>query len=207
MLLHRRAYMCLAVFGRQVATQRHAGDLIRIHSALRASWPHGFFLLASLCWIHADRSAARYGRSTADCPECLRLPWLSCLLPLLTCDSICRSVGDRAAVQLLCARGLWLIDLVVCVSILLLPSVMRHRRLQAHLAELLIQRLLALLFLSISLRLCLILLAIWLLRIGLLAIGLLHIGFGRICWLRFGSWLCREIRGLRLRGRVRSFVW
>lgn len=61
MLFHRGIYVCLVVFGRQVATKRYTGDLIRIHSALRTSGSHRSFLLAPLCWIHADWSAARYG--------------------------------------------------------------------------------------------------------------------------------------------------
>jgi len=96
------------------------------------------------------------------------------------------------------------------MSVLLFPSrLLRCSALQAqaHLAELLVQRLLPILFLPVRLLLRVALLPIRLLAVRLLAIWLLHVGRIWVCWWS-GSWLLREITVLLLRLRWRgSFVW
>jgi hypothetical protein len=96
------------------------------------------------------------------------------------------------------------------MSVLLFPSsLLRCSALQAqsHLAELLVQRLLSILFLPVRLLLRVALLPIRLLAVRLLAIWLLHVGRFWVWWWT-GSWLRREITVLLLRLRWRgSFVW
>ena len=88
------------------------------------------------------------------------------------------------------------------MSVLLFPSGLRCGALyaQAHLAELLVQRLLSILFLSVRLLLCVALLPIRLLPVWLLTVRLLHVGRIGLWWWT-GSCLLGEITVLRLRLR------